>query len=139
MSNFTPSVKFSTEFDGDTVTMSLYRLKKKHMMKMMPIIARQVSLSANDSEDEVSINLTEMLEAEGELSIIAESFIHEYVKDLSGLLSADGEKIDFETVLEQSYFQPLVAQIIKRLFEISKPSQEEIDKLGKQQESSSAA
>ena len=38
MSNFTPKVKFVTDFDGDTISMQLARLKRKHVAVIAPFM-----------------------------------------------------------------------------------------------------
>lgn len=131
MSNFTPSVKFSTEFDGDTVTMQLSRMKKKHVMELMPILLRHAGKVTPESNDEIVIDIVDMMKDESDVIDMASKFLPDYVNNFSGLSDANGAAIDLELAMDQNYFQPLISEIIRELINISKPTQKDADKVGK--------
>lgn len=133
MSNFTPLVEFSTQFDGDTVTMKLGRLKKKHMVRLLPKFLESIDDdNSTESEGGFKLNILKMMQDETEIAELAAEFIGEYVHEFKGLKDADGNAISLETVVEQNYFQDLMSSILKELISISSPSQQDMDSLGKQ-------
>jgi len=124
MSGFTARVHFTTEFDGDTVSMQLGRLSTRHIMQMMPHFE-----DALDSENKPGLKFA--LNSELEVSRVATEFLPEYVYDFSGLKDSDGNAVSLETAISAWYFNQLISSILRKLMEISKPSIEEADALGK--------
>ena len=112
------------------------------MMKIMPYFIRYMKemqssgmLSETvDKEDAViTIDMAAMVESENEVVDVANEFLAEYINDMTGLKDANGNAINKETVIENAYFQTLVAEIIGQLMNISKPDQQQVDDLGKPQ------
>lgn len=110
MSGFTPSVSFTTEFDGDTVSMRLRRLKRKDLNKVSPYMKM-----ADPKSGLVQLSLEESFEF---LEIMS-GVLPEYVQQFKGLTDAEGNPLDLNQALEESYFIPLISAITGRLFEIS--------------------
>lgn len=114
MSGFTKSVPFTTQFDGDEVRMKLARLSRGDLAKFAPYIE-----TAKESGGVMRFkDSMEMVD-------VAAQIIPQYVSQFQGLNDADGEPVDLETALEQSYFLPLVSVIIGRLVEVSSPKGED--------------
>lgn len=118
MSKFTPTFSDTFEFDGDTITVVMHRLKRKHALKLAPHIKY-------DEQGEVSLSLSENLE----LLDMAVPIIKEHLKDLSGLtiegeeLVVEGSKPNnsalYEMVLEETYFITLLGELLSTLMEHS--------------------
>jgi hypothetical protein len=104
MSNFTPLVKKEYEFEGDTVSVAFCRMKRKHTLRLLPII--QNLSKANNSED---AKFQEA--AQSDLLEKLTDILPEHVKEFSGLKDSDGNPIDFNTVIDDSYFFNLVVDI----------------------------
>ena len=103
MSNFTPTVKFETEFEGDTVRMNLRRLKRGDMMKLSPYLTTETGGAIDGMQ----------------LMDISAGFIRDYVFDFCGLTDAEGSELPFTAITDEVYFLGLISEIITRLFEIS--------------------
>jgi hypothetical protein len=95
MSNFTPLVKKQYDFEGDTVTVRFARMRRKHMLKMIPKIQ-----SAQDDQDKVVDVLNDLLE-----------MLPEYVKEFDGLTNAAGEPVTIDVVADDMYFSGLASDI----------------------------
>jgi len=107
MSNFTPSVKCSFEFEGDTVLVTLARLKRKDLVKLAPY------MDAGDAEGNMGgMDAIQLLD-------FSSALLPEYIKSFSGLRTADGNELTFEQIAGEAYFQSLIADLVQRLFEIS--------------------
>lgn len=107
MSKYTPSIKHTIKFDGDTVTMTLKRLKRQDMVKLNPVM---VKVKPDMSEDDAIL-------VADELRIV----IPGNVEDFTGLKDEEGNEIPLDTALEEYYFSPLMQQIAWKLVEISTP------------------
>lgn len=107
MSKFTKAVRFTTEFDGDTVSMSLARLKRADMMKLSSYIS-----IGPDGEALGELDQTAIME-------VAVDFLPRYVTNFAGLMTEDGETVSLEEMIEEAYFFALASNIIAEIFNIS--------------------
>ena len=114
MSGFTKSVTFKTTFDGDEVVCKMDRLSRKDMAKFAPYIDQT---TAGEAGMKFSDHI-QMLEFACEV-------LPSYVKSLHGLKDAGGEPLELDTVLSESYFMQLVADILRELLECSMPHKED--------------
>lgn len=105
MSNFTPLVAKQYEFDGDKVHIKFSRLKRKDMLKLMPSIQKM-----QRTDDEATT-----AEAIGEMLADSLEFLPKYVKEINGLVDADGNPVGIETVSEDMYFVELATKIVTDL------------------------
>ncbi len=110
MSNFTPLVKREYEFDGDTVHVTFSRLRRKDMLTVLPSFMELKDAEEHSTEWSDGINSV--------LNILAE-IMPKYVKELKGLLDAEGDLITIETVSEEMYFMKLSAMIAMDLIKES--------------------
>jgi len=113
MSKFTPTVAFTTEFDGDIVSMRLRRFKKREVMTLSPYFM------ANDDG-----NLTMSFENHTKFEEVVSSLLPKNVMDFSGLVDENGVPISFKD------FTELATAILKEMFLISRPSDGETKNLG---------
>ncbi len=110
MSNFTPLVKTTYEFDGDTIQVWFSRLNRKDMLKILPSFAK-IQQSKDDAEkgDEMSVeyvaNINDVLNEVAEL-------IPKYIRKFEGLNDTDGKPITIETVVDEMYFSTLLSELI---------------------------
>ena len=102
MSNFTQSVVYETEFDGDKLTCTLRRLKRKTFLKLAPYVV-------DGGMDQKKI--MEFLEELGD-----EFF--EYV-EIEGLKDSHGVALTAQDVFEETYFITLMAELLGQLMVIS--------------------
>lgn len=114
MSNFTPLVTRTYEFEGDTITVKFSRLKRKHMLNAMPALS-----NLNAAEDEVAKNV-----ALNEFLNDVIDVIPEYVKEFNGLNDSEGNAISIETVIDDFYFLKLAAEMSMDMVKESAPLME---------------
>ena len=100
MSNFTPLVKKEYEFEGDTIRVTFSRLKRKHMLSAMPLLAKLTK--AKEAEDDEAV-----AELMGQILDTIVDVIPEYVQEFSGLNDAAGETVSIEAVIDNFYFMKL--------------------------------
>jgi len=105
MSNFSRATTHSTEFEGDTVTMSLHGLKRKHMMMLGPYMP-------SEGDGMGAIESMKLLDVAAEL-------LPDYVSDFKGLKDENGNALGFEDVVDEMYFIELISDIMSKLFDIS--------------------
>ncbi|KKL79399.1 hypothetical protein LCGC14_2015240 [marine sediment metagenome] len=110
MSQFTPTVKFTTEFDGDTITMTLKRLTRKQLHTCAPIME----------------NLDNFEKKLQYLDVMAQ-LLPDVVSDFRGLMTENGEA-SLESILEEGFFGPLIDEISGELFRISFHQEEDVKK-----------
>ena len=104
MSNFTPLVKKEYEFEGDKVWVTFARLKRKDMLKILPLVS---SLQNMDDTDPQKKQIATAEVMGGMLNIIPE-----YVRKIEGLKDTEGNDIAVETVMDEVYFMALASQIV---------------------------
>ena len=110
MSNFTPLVERTYEFDGDTVAISFSRLNRKDMMNVLPVF--QELKDAEEGKAEHTEGINNVLNALADL-------IPTYVKKISGLFDSDGAEISIETIVNEMYFMKLSSMIAMDLIKES--------------------
>ena len=99
MSQFTPSVFYETTFDGDTYKFRLNRLTRKQFMKLAPYIKDG---QVGESE------LTEFID-----NVVEE--LKPQVTLINEVFTEAGDQITVDTIIEQAYFMPLLADVISNL------------------------
>lgn len=124
MGNFTPKVKFTTEFDGDTISMELARLKRKHVVALSPFM----------KESDAEGNTTMSFEDQAKFAEALTGVLPEVVFNFSGVTTSDGQPVSLETVISEAYYNGLVVLITQELFAISYPNGQQ---LGNSQQPSS--
>lgn len=125
MSGFTKLSKFTTEFEGDTVTMSLKRLTRDQIKN----VAHYITEEKGDIKISFSETL-EMLEA-------TKPFIEDCVVNFKGLNDADGHPLEWNEVVGETYFMNLVGNIFTEVMKISLVSEETAKKLDQPREEDS--
>lgn len=125
MSQFTPTLHYETEFDGDKITCEMRRLKRKHMLELISVLKSESSAAG-----ETEAKLTSMSQlAEAASRILPECLVD---KKLSGLKDKDGNALSLDQIIEEAYFAPLIVKLVMFLFansSIAKGSEDE-KKLG---------
>lgn len=116
MSNFTPLVTKKFSFEGDEVTVKFARLKRKHMLKMLPLMTKFSDTVDGIDEDGMSPAQAELVQ-----DVMAElgDRAGEYIKSLEGLTDAAGNPITVEQFTEDSYFMTLFADLLVEMMEAS--------------------
>lgn len=120
MSNFTPTVPYETDFEGDTVTMQLSRLKKGALLKLAPHIKGELN-----KDGEIIMEFEDQTEL---LTLLDETLIGA-VNNFNGLKTGDGKHIPLEEMVKEGYFMSLSADILGQLFKITQPTKGKPDVL----------
>lgn len=115
MSNFTPTVQETIEFDGDSVVVTFKRLSRKAMFELTPFIT-----SDGNVKDEAGMMAK------------ASEFVPSHVVSIEGLTDSTGAAIDIQTVVDNAYFIELTSEIIVALFDSSKLVETDIKNSGAQ-------
>ena len=105
MSNFTKDILFTTEFEGDTVSLKLARLKRKDMMLLSPHMP-------NEGENVGAVQSMDLMD-------VAMSLLPKYVSEFKGPKDSDGMPLTLEEIMEEMYFLELISRIVTKLFEAS--------------------
>ena len=108
MSNFTPLVTRKFTFEGDEVSVTFARLKRKHMMQLAPQFEK---IKADDSTTDMEV-LGPLIDGFGDKC-------HEYIRSIIGLKDANGDDVSTSEVIESSYFMELFADIMMAMIEDS--------------------
>lgn len=103
MSQFTPTVFFATDFDGDTITMTLKRLTRAQLHIAAPVMDEGV---IKTFEGKLKY-----------LDIMAE-LLPQVVTEFKGLYIG-GVEAKLEDVLLEGFFSPLLDDIGDELFKVS--------------------
>jgi hypothetical protein len=112
MSNFTPLVNQEYEFEGDKISITFSRLKRKDMLASMPALKRLTD--ANDSGDEDAKR-----EAINDVLNNIADVLPGYVTSFEGLADGDGSPVAIEAVCETFYFMKLAAEIATGMLQAS--------------------
>ena len=104
MSNFTPLVERTYEFEGDSIKVVFARLRRKDMLAAMPAFKKLMDAEEAKDAELKSAAINDVL------NIIAE-VLPEYVKSVEGLKDSEGNDIGIKTVADEMYFMGLCAQI----------------------------
>lgn len=127
MSKFTKSITRTYDFEDDTVTVTMNRLKRKHALKLIPHIGEP------DEDGRVVMNLDESME----FMDLAAGMLTQYITSMVGLVDDEGAQISVDDAFgeeAESYFIQLASDIMSDLMEASfiKPKDEKkSDKLPK--------
>lgn len=118
MSNFTPLVIKKFKFQDDEVKVTFRRLKRKHMMKLMPTIMEfKESFGEDFNFDSAPIETKLKL-----VTIITEDIgdkAAEYITNVEGLVDSNNEPVSMEELIENSYFFELFTEIVMAVVEAS--------------------
>lgn len=109
MSNFTPLADYTVEFEGDTVTMQLRRLKREDQQKLVPFMG--------EVGDDGKAKMT--FKDQMEMSNAMQDLLPGHVKNFKGLRDANSANITLEVAIDEVYFQDLVGKILMELMHIS--------------------
>jgi hypothetical protein len=107
MSNYVPTVRFETEFEGDIISMELRQLTRKTFLDWTPFLSKMDDEGKLSEEDTIK------------MVNVAADILPEYVSDFKGLKDANGNPISIETVSTEVYFMDLVSILVTKLMEIS--------------------
>lgn len=107
MGRFTPTFEHTEEFDGDTIKLRLRRLKRAQMQVLAPHMK-------TDDAGETKMSFADTLA----LLEAAEKVLPEAVESMSGLL-IDGREVAISDIVEETYFMPLLGNLLRTLFEAS--------------------
>lgn len=127
MSQFTPTLHYETEFDGDKITCEMCRLKRKHMLELISVLKSESSVVAASQTEAKLTSMSQLAEAASR--ILPECLVD---KKLSGLKDKDGNALSLDQIIEEAYFAPLIVKLVMFLFansSIAKGSEDE-KKLG---------
>ena len=107
MGQFTKLVRKTFNFEDEEVVVTYARLKRKHIMKIIPI-AQQF-----EKPDADTVELaTKLLDEIGEQCL-------DYIKSVEGLTDASNEPVTVEQVVNEAYFFELLADIVAAMVEDS--------------------
>lgn len=106
MGHFTQAVEETAKFDGEEVRYTLRRMQNKHMLKLSPGFSQQ----AGDAN--IVLRTARLVEE-------SKDVLKECVSNVSGYKDAGGNIVTFETMLEESYFLPLLDAMLGRLWQVS--------------------
>lgn len=109
MSNFTPRVEETVEFDGDTITYTSQRLKKVDMAMLKPLMPEP------DENGKVVMSISDNVR----LIDATIGLLPKYVSNFRGLTAKDGSTIDLEHMLGEAYFYSLQSDMASRLLKAS--------------------
>ena len=98
MSKYTPLVKKSYPFEGDTVTVLFKRLTRAQMLQLTPFLP--------DSEDAVMSNEENILLMDETTKCLKDN-----IAENSGLKDPDGNALDLKDCIDDSYFMGLASLI----------------------------
>lgn len=104
MGQFTPTFNIQEQFDGDTVTIELRRLKNKHQLLLAP----HMTGSATGE-------LRLLFEGFVQLAQVAAQVLPDCVVSIHGLADATGAPLGLSDIVEEAYFSPLVVSIMREL------------------------
>lgn len=108
MSGFTPTVRYEMDFDGDHLVFELRRLKVSHRAQVM----RASDRGTDKAGDRESL-----------LSESAKVILPECVVSMTGLTISSQPVTDVKTILEESYFLPLMDKVLAELMRLSLPTE----------------
>jgi hypothetical protein len=106
MGRFTQAVNETATFDGESVSYTLRRMQNKHMLKLSPIF------SDVKPGEKLIFRTARMIEE-------AQDVLKECISNVAGYRDAEGHPVSFETMLSESYFLPLLDEMVGKLWQIS--------------------
>lgn len=109
MSGYTKSVTKSFVFEGDEFKVTFRRLKRKHLMLIMPEM--QEYLKSNKEEPDTPVIAAVLDKIYG--------FIEEYITCITGLKDAEGEDISVNEFFTELYFMEISTKVAMTILEES--------------------
>lgn len=112
MSKFTKQINKTYEFDGDKVTITMKRLKRKDAIKLAPYMVEP------DKDGKVSMKFEDSLLFVDKACEVLST----HVTTMTGLFDSDSEVITKEEVFgdgTETYFMSLISEVIGDLMEAS--------------------
>ena len=107
MGHFTQAVEEKTTFDGDEVAYSLRRMQNKHMVKLAPLLVTSPS-----NPESALVRTARMVEG-------AKDVIKDCISNFRGVKDSSGADMTLDAVLDESYFLPLLDELLGRLLQVS--------------------
>jgi hypothetical protein len=111
MSRYTPSVSAEFDCEGDTVKIKFNRLTRNQFGKLSAFM-----MGAETNEEGASMMQPDR--AMAMLDACAE-FLPDVITHFEGLTNADGEPLGKEVIFTESYFTPLLSEIVGTIAEAS--------------------
>jgi hypothetical protein len=104
MGQFTRTFKVEIQFDGDNVVCEMKRLRNEHMVKLAPFFVEKEGITKITFKDKV-----EMLQAGSEV-------LPDIVVSITGLKDSQGNALGLKDILGEMWFNPLIDELVGRLF-----------------------
>lgn len=117
MSNFTPKVHETIEYDGDTVTFDLRRMLKEDVLETAPYTPQPDENGVVRVDPEKNVKL---------INCVID-MLPKYVDNFKGLTNAEGIVVPFDEMYAEGYFYTLQIEMASRLYECSFPANREED------------
>lgn len=140
MGNYTKTIKYETDFDGDHIKVEMKRLKRPDAVQIIPLVGEP------DKDGSYKIeNLVDQIELMNSMSDLLTDPGKKYIINFSGLKIEDKELIMqdgnipeedielFNEVFTGAYFMPLLAEFTAELMDKSFLKEEDKKKLESQQ------
>lgn len=119
MSGYTPSLVYETQFDGDHVVFRVKRVRRDLFRKIMPFLPT--------NEEGEFVENVRMSHAQGmEMLDVVIDDLPQYVESMEGLRDSAGNQLKFEDIVNETYFQVLLMQLVGFMLSNSRPSEEEV-------------
>lgn len=120
MSGYTPTLTFETDFDGDHVVFKVKRIQRALFRKIMPLLP---TVEEGDEEKDIEVKMThqqsiDMLE-------ICIDDLPDYVESMEGLKDSSGNKLEFKQIVNETYFQVLLMELVSFMMQNARPGKEE--------------
>lgn len=119
MSKYLPTIKYSTEFEGDAIEVELLRLSRKDYMDIITNSAAEIGEGGAAKVDVVKVV--------NNLNNFSDKLV-DHVKVFKGLKDADGNALNFKDIVNTTYFTELVMDVMKELIEKSGRLREDEEK-----------
>ena len=113
MSKFTKSLVETFDFDGDKVTITFKRLKRKHLIALSPHMTTSGDIEFKDQ--------VKFMDAAAEV-------LPDIIESMTGLVDADGNALTVEEMVDEMYFVPLVSDLMGKVMEQSFVKDEQVKK-----------
>lgn len=108
MGHYTPTVVKTFQFEDEEVKVQFRRLKRKHLVKLLPIVGGM----KEDSKEDLYESAEKLLGMFGDTA-------SEYIVSITGLHDNEGNEVPVSAVTEESYFFGLYADIIVEMIQAS--------------------
>jgi hypothetical protein len=106
MGRFTQTVDKVAKFDGEEVHYTLRRMQNKHMLKLAPLFSDPVQ------REQLLFRTARMVEE-------AQDVLKECVAGVFGYSDSTGKPTPFDVMLSESYFLPLLDEMVGELWKVS--------------------